>query len=93
MRRGKELGTCQETLAFFDEDARQRGETCDCYPYSASSSTLDMKQVTDEFDIVIFGRNPRRNRREKRQTDCRCVADEPAWWQRRTLIPAGAIYY
>ncbi len=24
----------------------------DCYPYSASSSTLDLKQVTDDFDIL-----------------------------------------
>ncbi|MGL4007196.1 D-aminoacylase, partial [Escherichia coli] len=49
----KNWGRTKETLAFFDEMRQQQDIACDCYPYSASSSTLDMKQVTDEFDIVI----------------------------------------
>jgi len=27
--------------------------SCDCYPYTASSSLLDLKQMTDEIDILI----------------------------------------
>lgn len=57
MRRGEKLGRTKETLAFFDEMRQQQDIACDCYPYSASSSTLDMKQVTDEFDIVITVRS------------------------------------
>lgn len=49
----KNWGRTRETLAFFDEMRQRQEIACDCYPYSASSSTLDMKQVTDEFDIVI----------------------------------------
>lgn len=53
----KNWGRTKETLAFFDEMRQQQDIACDCYPYSASSSTLDMKQVTDEFDIVITVRS------------------------------------
>lgn len=36
------------------EHARQSLEVgCDCYPYSASSSTLDLKQVTHDYPIFI----------------------------------------
>lgn len=36
-----------------DKTAKHQDVSCDCYPYSASSSTLDLKQVTDDFDIFI----------------------------------------
>jgi hypothetical protein len=49
----KNWGRTKETLAFSMRCASSQDIACDCYPYSASSSTLDMKQVTDEFDIVI----------------------------------------
>ena len=50
---GAKLGAYQRDAGVFDEMRQQQDIACDCYPYSASSSTLDMKQVTDEFDIVI----------------------------------------
>ena len=31
---------------------------CDCYPYAASSSTLDLKQVTDAHDILVTWSDP-----------------------------------
>ena len=49
----KNWGRTKETLAFFDQMRQHQEIGCDVYPYSASSSTLDLKQVTDEFDIVI----------------------------------------
>ncbi len=90
----KKLGAYQRDAGvFFDEMRQQQDIACDCYPYSASSSTLDMKQVTDEFDIVITG--PKRSRSRRGKT-LQQIANE---WQvslhdaAARLMPAGAIYY
>ena len=63
---GAKTGAYQRDAGLFDEMRQQQDIACDCYPYSASSSTLDMKQVTDEFDIVITGPKRSRSRRGKR---------------------------
>ncbi|STS79941.1 D-aminoacylase [Klebsiella pneumoniae] len=86
-------GRTKETLAFFDEMRQQQDIACDCYPYSASSSTLDMKQVTDEFDIVITWSEAQPEQAGKTLQQ---IADE---WQvslhdaAARLMPAGAIYH
>ena len=89
----KNWGRTRETLAFIDE-MRQRQEIgCDCYPYSASSSTLDLKQVTDEFEIVITWSESHPDQAGKTLQQ---IADG---WQMsmleaaKLLMPAGAIYY
>lgn len=86
-------GRTVETLALFDR-MRQRQEIgCDCYPYSASSSTLDLKQVTDEFDIVITWSHPHAEQAGKTlqqiATDWQLSLHDAA----KRLMPAGAIYY
>ena len=89
----KNWGRTRETLAFFDEMRQRQEIACDCYPYSASSSTLDMKQVTDEFDIVITWSEAQPEQAGK---TLRQIADG---WQvslheaAARLMPAGAIYY
>lgn len=89
----KNWGRTKETLAFFDEMRQRQEIACDCYPYSASSSTLDMKQVTDEFDIVITWSEAQPEQAGK---TLRQIADG---WQvslheaAARLMPAGAIYY
>ena len=89
----KNWGRPKETLAFFDEMRQQQDIACDCYPYSASSSTLDMKQVTDEFDIVITWSEAQPEQAGKTLQQ---IADE---WQvslhdaAARLMPAGAIYH
>ena len=66
---------------------------CDCYPYSASSSTLDLQQVTSDFDIVITWSEPHPEQGGKKLAD---IADE---WQlslqdaAKKLQPAGAVYH
>lgn len=60
--------------------------SCDCYPYSASSSTLDKKQITDEFDIVITWSTPHP------EVAGRKLAEIAADWSMK-LQEAGAIYY
>src|SRR5690606_23775427 len=51
-------GRSGEVLASLDTAGKYLPVGCDCYPYSASSSTLDLKQVTDEFDIDITWSDP-----------------------------------
>ena len=46
-------GRTVEVLNLMDKVSKHQDVSCDCYPYSASSSTLDLKQVTDDFDIFI----------------------------------------
>lgn len=66
---------------------------CDCYPYSASSSTLDLKQVTSDFDIVITWSKPHPEQSGRK------LADIAEMWQThlmdaaKRLQPAGAVYY
>jgi N-acyl-D-amino-acid deacylase len=89
----KNWGRTKETLAFFDKMRQHQDISCDCYPYSASSSTLDMKQITDEFDIIITWSEPHP---EVAGQTLQQIADG---WQMtlhdagKLLMPAGAIYY
>lgn len=50
----KNWGCIKEMLVFFDEMCQQQDIVCDCYFYLVSLLMLDMKQVIDEFDIVII---------------------------------------
>ncbi|WP_158780435.1 amidohydrolase family protein [Pantoea sp. BAV 3049] len=89
----KNWGRTRETLPFFDEMRQRQEIACDCYPYSASSSTLDIGQVTDEFDIVITWSEPHPDQAG------RTLQQIAAGWQTslqdaaKRLMPAGAIYY
>jgi N-acyl-D-amino-acid deacylase len=65
----------------------------DCYPYAASSSTLDVGQATGEIDIMITWSTPHPELAGK------MLAEIAALWavdQReaaRRLRPAGAVYH
>ena len=66
---------------------------CDCYPYAASSSTLDLKQVTGDYDILVTWSEPHPDQ------GGRLLADIAADWHTtlvgaaRRLQPAGAVYH
>jgi N-acyl-D-amino-acid deacylase len=89
----KNWGRTVETLRLFDKVREQQDVSCDCYPYSASSSTLDMKQITDEFDIIITWSEPHP------EVAGRSLAQIAESWSMslpdagKLLMPAGAIYY
>ena len=51
-------GRSREVLAWLDDAAGEHDVACDCYPYAASASTLDLKQVTDAYDILITWSEP-----------------------------------
>ncbi|UUW70081.1 N-acyl-D-amino-acid deacylase family protein [Pseudomonas oryzihabitans] len=86
-------GRAPELLGALAEAAQTQRVGCDCYPYAASSSTLDLKQVTDRHRITITWSTP--------HPECggRDLAAIAADWgldlqeAARRLQPAGAVYY
>jgi N-acyl-D-amino-acid deacylase len=66
---------------------------CDCYPYTAGSSTLDLAQVTDRIEITITWSEPHPEMGGKSLRD---IASEWGFTlldAAKRLQPAGAIYH
>lgn len=86
-------GRSSEVLAALERAGKHQHVGCDCYPYTASSSTLDLKQVTDDYDIQITWSEPHP------EQSGRLLAAIAAGWQvdmieaARRLMPAGAVYH
>ena len=86
-------GRSPQLLASLEKAALTHPVGCDCYPYAASSSTLDLKQVTDAFRITITWSTPHPDQ------GGRDLKDIAAEWglslveAARKLQPAGAVYY
>lgn len=86
-------GRSPQLLASLEQAAKRHPVGCDCYPYAASSSTLDLKQVTDAFRITITWSTPHPD------MGGRDLQDIAAQWNlslidtARRLQPAGAVYY
>jgi len=86
-------GRAPELLDALEQAAHRQPVGCDCYPYAASSSTLDLRQVTDRHRITITWSTP--------HPDCggRDLDAIAADWgldlqeAARRLQPAGAVYY
>jgi N-acyl-D-amino-acid deacylase len=86
-------GRSKEVIAHVKKAQMSHEINCDCYPYHASSSTLDLNQVTEDFEIFITWS----------QTEPDMVgstlADIAKEWQislydaAKKLIPAGAVYH
>ncbi|AJC18685.2 N-acyl-D-amino-acid deacylase family protein [Pandoraea sputorum] len=86
-------GRSTEILEALDKAQRFQPVGCDCYPYTASSSTLDLKQVTDDFDILVTWSQPHPEQGGK------LLAKIAADWgvdlmeAAKRLQPAGAVYH
>ncbi|MDO7897269.1 N-acyl-D-amino-acid deacylase family protein [Pseudomonas citrulli] len=86
-------GRSPQVLAALEDAARHHPVGCDCYPYAASSSTLDLKQVTDAHRITITWSTPHPS------VGGRDLADIAGEWgvslleAAGRLQPAGAVYY
>ena len=86
-------GRSSEVLRSLETAQRWQPVGCDCYPYTASSSTLDLKQVTSDFDIQVTWSESHPD------MGGRLLADIAAEWQvdlteaARRLQPAGAVYH
>ncbi len=86
-------GRSQEILQALDEARSGQAVHCDCYPYAASSSTLDLRQVDERIRIAITWSTPHP------EVAGQTLAQIALAWgvsQREAaqqLQPAGAIYH
>ncbi|MBP5980512.1 MAG: D-aminoacylase [Halomonas sp.] len=86
-------GGAGQALSKLEVAAQHQHTHCDCYPYTAGSSTLDLGQVTDEIEITITWSEPHPEQAR------RPLKDIAADWQlslldaARKLQPAGAVYH
>lgn len=86
-------GRTKEVLNVMDEAAKHQDVSCDCYPYSASSSTLDLKQVTDEIDIFITWSEAAPEYAGKMLKDIAAEMKLPLMEAAKAIQPAGAVYH
>jgi N-acyl-D-amino-acid deacylase len=86
-------GRTTEVLARLEKAGRMQPVGCDCYPYSASSSTLDLKQVTDDFDIDITWSTSHPEQAGRKLADIARDWNLPLLDAARRLQPAGAVYH
>ena len=86
-------GRTKETIPLLAKASLRQDIACDCYPYAASSSTLDLKQVTPDFDIFVTWSESCPAESGK------MLADIAAGWglslleSAKKLQPAGAVYH
>ena len=86
-------GRSGEVLQALESAQQSQPTGCDCYPYAAGSSTLDLRQVDERVKITITWSTPRP------EVAGRTLADVAAEWNvshleaAKKLCPAGAIYH
>ncbi|SEP83906.1 N-acyl-D-amino-acid deacylase [Pseudomonas sp. NFACC02] len=86
-------GRSPQLLASLEKAALTHPVGCDCYPYAASSSTLDLKQVTDAFRITITWSTPHPDEGGRDLKDIAADWGLSLLEAARKLQPAGAVYY
>lgn len=86
-------GRTVQTLALMDERSKTQDIGCDCYPYSAGSSTLDLGQVTSDFDITITWSESEPDQGGKNLADIAKTWGVSLMDAAKRLQPAGAIYH
>jgi N-acyl-D-amino-acid deacylase len=72
-------------------DSQQVG--CDCYPYAAGSSTLDLRQVDERVEITITWSTPHPEMAGQSLAQIAAAWALPQVEAARRLQPAGAIYH
>lgn len=86
-------GRSTEVLGTLDAAAAHHPVGCDCYPYAASSSTLDLKQVTADFAITITWSTPHPEMAGRDLADIAADWGMPLPEAAARLQPAGAVYH
>jgi N-acyl-D-amino-acid deacylase len=86
-------GRSEEVLGYLDGARCSQQIGCDCYPYAAGSSTLDLRQVDERVTIAITWSTPHP------EIAGRTLKEIAEGWNMtqldaaRRLQPAGAIYH
>lgn len=86
-------GRTVETIDLMEKTSKHQDVSCDCYPYSASSSTLDLSQVTDDIDIFITWSDTKPEYAGKMLKDIACDMGVSLMDAAKALQPAGAVYH
>ena len=86
-------GRSKEVLSLLETSQQSQQTGCDCYPYAAGSSTLDLRQVDERVKITITWSTPHP------EISGQTLEQIAATWHitqleaARQLQPAGAIYH
>ena len=86
-------GRSAEVLQFLRAACKHQAIACDCYPYAASSSTLDLRQVDERVTIRITWSSPHPEWAGHTLAEIAEAWSVPQVEAARRLQPAGAIYH
>ncbi len=86
-------GRSGEVLAELDTARATQSIGCDCYPYAAGSSTLDLRQVDPRLEITITWSTPHPEIAGRSLAAIAAAWDVEQIEAARRLQPAGAIYH
>jgi N-acyl-D-aspartate/D-glutamate deacylase len=86
-------GRSSEVLHALETAQLHQPAGCDCYPYAAGSSTLDLRQVDERVKITITWSTPHPEVAGQTLAEIATRWNETQLEAARKLQPAGAIYY
>jgi N-acyl-D-amino-acid deacylase len=82
-----------EVLEALEQAQQKQDAGCDCYPYAAGSSTLDLRQVDERVKITITWSTSHDEVAGKTLAEIAAGWDVTQMEAARQLQPAGAIYH
>lgn len=86
-------GRSNEVLQSLETARTSQHAACDCYPYAAGSSTLDLRQVDERVKITITWSTPHPEIAGQALEQIAAAWNLPQLEAARRLQPAGAIYH
>jgi N-acyl-D-amino-acid deacylase len=86
-------GRSTEVLQSLDAARVYQSIGCDCYPYAASSTSLDLRQVDERITITITWSKPHAEMAGKTLAEIATGWGTGQFEAARRLQPAGAIYH
>jgi len=86
-------GRSGEVLQALDVARNSQRTGCDCYPYAAGSSTLDLRQVDERVEITITWSTPHPEIAGQSLEQIASAWNLAQFEAARRLQPAGAIYH
>jgi N-acyl-D-amino-acid deacylase len=86
-------GRSGEVLHALETARASQSAGCDCYPYAAGSSTLDVRQVDERVKITITWSTPHPEIAGQTLSQIATTWNLPQLETARRLQPAGAIYH
>jgi N-acyl-D-amino-acid deacylase len=86
-------GRAPMALAALEKAASEQSCNCDCYPYAASSTTLDAWRVDGQMEILITWSEPHPEMARQTLKDIAEQWGVSQWQATERLRPAGAIYH